>query len=213
MPIDNDGSVHVASGALEASDGGSSTGGTWTVASSSELGFTGGSFSLSGNTWSGAGTLAVAGATVTAASLDASEANVAVGSGPLTIPEGSTTTAASLSLTGGTLGVSGTLDVASSLTSSEDATVSGSGHLVVQSGASGSLGASGCSLLTLSGVTFLNEGTVTLGASGGVNGEASTCRKAHTSTRGYVQRGLLPGGLCPGQQQRSDPERRRPTRR
>ena len=198
VPFNNDGTVHVLSGVLKPSGGGSSTSGTLTAASGSELSFTGGSFSLGGNTWSGAGTIAVAGATVTATSLTATEADLAVSSGSLTIPEGSTTTAASLGLTGGTLSVSGTLDVASSLTSSGEATVSGAGHLVVKSGASGSLGEAGCSLLTLSGVTFVNEGTTTLGASGGVSGQLDMHEGARLENTGTFNADSYPAGCVPG---------------
>src|ERR1700689_2762942 len=136
----------------------------------------------------------------------ASHARVVQGEGTLEVSGGSleladesaTSTLGSLSLTGGTLSVSGTVDVASSLTSSEDATGSGSGHLVVKSGASGSLGASGCSLLTLSGVTFLNEGTVTLGASGGVSGQLDMQEGAHLENAGTFSADSYSAGCVPG---------------
>ena len=129
------------------------------------------------------------------------EGTLEISGGSLELAEESAvSTLGSLSLTGGTLSVSGTVDVTSSLTSSSDATVDGSGHLVVESGASGSLGEAGCSLLTLSGVTLVNEGTTTLGASGGVSGQARYAGRRAVGKHGYVQRGFLPGGLCAWEQ-------------
>ena len=161
--------------------------------------------------------VACIGSTTVQVGSGANHARVVQGEGALEISGGSleladesaTSTLGSLSLTGGTLSVLGTVDVVSSLTSSDDATVSGSGRLVVESGASGSLGESGCSLLTLSGVTFLNEGSVTLGASGGTSGQLDMQEGAHLENTGTFNADSYPAGCVPGEQQRSDPEQRR----
>ena len=171
VPFGNQGAVHVQTGAMQLSGGGSEEGGSWSTSSGTTLSWTGGSFSLTGDTWSGSGTIAVAGATVTATHLTASGATVVVSGGSLTVPEGSTTGVSALSLSGGTLAVAGELKVTGSFASSGTATVSGAGRLVVESGATGAIDSAACSLLTLSGVTLVNEGTLTLGASGGQSGQ------------------------------------------
>ncbi len=177
VPLDDEGAVHVASGELNPTGGGSSTGATWTTASGTEVTFTTGSYSLAHDTASGA--------------------KLALSGGTLTIATG-TTTVGSLGLTGGTLSVSGTLDVASSLVSSSDATVSGSGSVVIGSGASGSFGEAGCSLLTLSGVTLVNEGTTTLGASGGVSGQLDMQEGARLENTGTFNADSYSAGCVPG---------------
>ncbi len=177
VPFDNEGTVHVASGVLNPTGGGSSTEGTWTTASGTEVGFTTGSFSLTHD--------------------DASGAKLVLSGGTLSIATG-TTTVGSLSLTGGTLSVSGELDVSGSLASSGNATVSGAGSLVVQSGATGALGAAGCSLLTLSGATLLNKGTVTLGASGGVSGQLDMAEGSKLENAGTFNVDSYPAGCVPG---------------
>ncbi len=177
VPFDNEGTVHVASGVLNPTGGGSSTKGTWTTASGTEVGFTTGSFSLTHD--------------------DASGAKLALSGGTLSIATGPTTVG-SVSLSGGTLSLSGELDVSGSLTSSGNATVSGAGHLVVQSGATGTLGAGGCSLLTLSAVTLFNEGTVTLGESGGVSGQLDMVEGAKLENAGTFNADSYPSGCVPG---------------
>jgi hypothetical protein len=177
VPFDNEGTVHVASGVLNPTGGGSSTEGTWTTASGTEVGFTTGSFSLTHD--------------------DASGAKLVLSGGTLSIATG-TTTVDSLSLTGGTLSLSGELDASGSLASSGNATVSGAGRLVVQSGATGTLGASGCSLFTLSSATLLNEGTVTLGASGGVSGQLDMAEGARLENMGTFNVDSYPAGCVSG---------------
>ncbi len=198
VPFSNQAAVAVQSGTLQMSGGGSEESGAWSVDSGAALSWAGGTFSLTGDTWSGSGTIHVAGATVTAAHLDASGTAVAVGSGSLTIPSGSTTSISTLSLTGGTLAVAGEVKVASSFSSTSNATVSGAGRLVIESGATGTVDSSACSLLTLSGVTFVNEGTLTLGAGGGQAGQLDMEGGAQLQNAGTFNADSYANGCVPG---------------
>ncbi len=199
VPFSNTATVSVQSGTMQMSGGGSEESGAWSVDSGAALSWAGGTFSLTGDTWSGSGTIHVAGATVTATHLDASGTALAMGSGSLTIPSGSTTSISTLSLTGGTLAVTGEVKVASSFSSTSNATVSGPGRLVIESGATGTVDSSACSLLTLSGVTFVNEGTITLGVSGGQSGQldmegGAQLQNAGTFNADSYANGCVPGG-------------------
>jgi RHS repeat-associated protein len=198
VPFSNPGTVTVQTGTMQMAGGGSEEGGEWSTDSGTNLKWSGGTFSLTGDTWSGSGTIHVAGATVTATHLDASGTALAVGSGSLTIPSGSTTSISTLSLTGGTLAVAGEVKVASALSSSGNATVSGSGHLVVESGATGTVDSAACSLLTLGGVTFVNEGTVTLGVSGGQAGQLDMQEGAQLENAGTFNADSYAEGCVPG---------------
>src|SRR6185437_15446700 len=175
VTFNNQGTANAQSGTLQFIAGGSGTSGSWSAASGTVLAFAAGSFTLTGDTWSGSGSVAIAGGSVTASNLTATGANASLSGGTLTIPEGSTTTTAGLSLSGGTLSIAGQLTAASSFVVVGTPTVSGSGSLVVGSSvSSGTIGTSGgCSVhLALSGVTFLNQGTITFGGSPGVGAGA-----------------------------------------
>ncbi|HEV3046394.1 MAG TPA: hypothetical protein VGY13_03445, partial [Solirubrobacteraceae bacterium] len=71
VPLENQGTVGPLAGTLQLAGGGGegASGGAFAAASGTALEFTGGAFALSGAKWSGPGTIAVAGASVTAASL------------------------------------------------------------------------------------------------------------------------------------------------
>jgi Ig domain of plant-specific actin-binding protein/Bacterial Ig-like domain len=166
VPFANEGTVEAKTGTLQLSSGGSGKGGTWTAASAAALTFTGGSFSLSGDTWSGAGTISIAGAGVTGEGLKADDANVGLSSGALTIAGGTTSSVGGLALSGGTLSLAGELDISTGLSTSGGVTIEGPGKLVIGSGVNSSLG-SGCSYLALNGATLVNHGTLTWGSSGG----------------------------------------------
>ena len=85
------------------------------------------------------------------------------------------------SLTGGTLSASGELDVTSSFLLDGRPTIDGSGRLVLQSGGTGTFGTGECSLRpTVSGATLVNEGTITMGASGGTNDGAVNMEQGAT---------------------------------
>ncbi len=158
VPFVNEGAVRAQDGWVGFDDGGSGSAGTWGAASGAALRFEGGSFSLDGDTLSGPGEVNFASASVTASGVDTTGGpDVTVSGGTLTIPEGST-----MSDTSGTFTMTGT------------PTITGSGKLVVGPSVSGSIGtSSSCSAHpTLNGVTFVNEGSLTFGASGGVNAGA-----------------------------------------
>ncbi len=153
VPFYNEeGTVHVASGSFTPTAGGSSTGGTWATAGGTAVHFVTGSYSLTNS--------------------DATGAHMALAGGTLSVPA-ETTKIGSLSVSSGTLSVGGELDVTGSLTGSGAAhpTLGGSGRLVVESGATGSLNSAACGSgsgdMYLSGIDLVNEGTLTLGSSGG----------------------------------------------
>ena len=174
VTFNNQGTVKVTSGTLQFIGGGSGNSGTWSASSGAALVFGANAYTLNADTWTGAGSVTIAGATVTATKLQASGANVALSSGTLSIPEGSSTTVAVMVLAGGTLGLSGELVVSSTATvTGNPVTVSGTGKLLLQSGATATIATSNCSAhLVLSDVTFVNQGTVTFGGSAGVGAGA-----------------------------------------
>jgi hypothetical protein len=82
--------------------------------------------------------------------------------GSLTIPEDDVLEAlAPMSISGGTVNVGGRLNVQSFLETSGEATVTGPGPFVVARDATGTIGATPCSILTLDGASVTNEGTLT----------------------------------------------------
>jgi RHS repeat-associated protein len=167
----NNGTVDTQSGTVYISGGGSSTKGIWSAGSGTTVGFANSSYSQSEGEWSGAGTFSIESGTVTGVGLRAGAGTtVSISdSGTLTIAEGHPSAIPLLTLTGGTLRVEGELDVSSSLSIENSPVINGSGKLVVQSGATGTIGNGGTCTVhpTLEGATFVNEGTVTFGASGG----------------------------------------------
>jgi hypothetical protein len=171
----NNGTVEGHTGTLALAGGGSGSG-TYTAPSGGAVSFQAGAFSLSGATFSGTGAIIVNGATVTATSLKSSTATVFVFSGSLTIPSGTTATVQGLYVPGGTVSIAGALDVTTILRTNGSATVNGSGQLVLEPGASGVLDFESCNLLTLDEVTLRNEGTLTVGASGGAGNGAIAMR-------------------------------------
>ncbi len=179
VPFNNQGTAEVSSGLVRFVGGGSGSSGTWSAASESTLAFAGGSLSVSGSTWSGAGTISVEGMSLNTAGLEAGDANVNVGSGSLSVPEGSTISMASLVLDSSSMSVTGELVVSGSFAAEGETAISGSGRVTLASGASGTLGSgSECSVhLALSGVTFVNDGTLTFGGSGGVGAGAIAMRE------------------------------------
>ena len=109
VALTNTGAVSVQTGTLEFDGGGTSTAGTFTVASGATLDFDAGTFTLSGDAFSGAGVVEVSGGTtnITGATI---ASGLAVTGGTLSIAA-SSGTAASLTQTGGTISGAGTLTV------------------------------------------------------------------------------------------------------
>ncbi len=166
--FNNSGTLDDEQGTINLSAGGSGTHATWSAASAATLAFTGGSFALDEDIWSGEGTIAVNGAAVSATALKGAHASASVSSGTLTIEEGPTATVSKLTLVGGTLSLGGELDVSSSLAGGGQPVISGSGRLVLESGASGTLDGGNCNTYPeLNGATFVNDGTLTFGHAGG----------------------------------------------
>ena len=145
----NSGTVTVQSGTLTPTDG--ISGGTWTT--------------------TGGGVISPSGNSVAISNVDASGAAFAVSNGTLSVPSGTTSTIGTLSLSGGSLSIAGGLDVSGSLSGSYDPTISGSGTLVIKPGATGAVNSAACGSgggdFSLSGVDFVNEGSLVVGAEGG----------------------------------------------
>ncbi len=196
IPFNSKGTVDVQSGTMQLSDGGSGSGDTWSVASGSSLGFMGGSFSLPESTWIGSGTVSIAGATVTAVALQA--VDVSLSSGSLVLPKGSMSSVSNLDLGDGTLSVSETLDVDSSLSTSGYSTINGSGSVVIEPGASGTIDNSACLFVTITGTTLVNDGTMTMGASGGLSGEIVMEDGAKIENTGTFNADAYASGCVPG---------------
>ncbi len=166
VPFSSQGTVKALSGTLGLTAGGGGTQGSWAASANSTLAFTGGTFVLTEGTFSGTGTVAVAGGTVTATGVSAAAgANTTVSAGSLSIPAGSSTAVSALTLTGGTVDVGGELEATSAFAASGQPTVSGAGKLLVGPGATGTVGnGASCSVhLSLSEATFENQGTLTFG--------------------------------------------------
>src|SRR6185437_4008560 len=128
------------------------------------------------------------------------EGTLTVSGGTLELANGlETSNVSTLTLSGGTLSLAQQLDVNSSLSSNGSATVSGAGRLVVKTGASGAIDAASCSLLTLAGgVTLVNNGTVTVGLSGGSSGQLDMQEGAQLQNTGTFNADSYAAGCVPG---------------
>jgi RHS repeat-associated protein len=162
VPFENTGTVNVQSGQLSPTGGGSSTGGTWTTATSASAGFSTGSFTSTNDNASGAhfavsgGTLTVSGGSFALSTLSLSGGTVAMPSGTMAL--------STLSLGGGTLEAGAAVNVSKTLTATGDATIAGGGTVTLASTGTGTLEytGSGCTELTVagSGSTLVNDGTL-----------------------------------------------------
>ena len=175
--FDNTGTVDVSSGTFTPAGGGSSSGGSWVTGSGAAVALTAGSYSLTG--------------------ANAMAATVRLLSGTLTAT-GTSSTVGSLVLSGGTLSVVGELGVSGSLASGVEANVSGGGRLVVESGATGTVDVPGCSLLSLTGVTLVNEGTMTMGSAGGSAGQIDMSEGAQLQNAGTFDAYAHSANCVPG---------------
>ncbi len=152
VPLTNQGNINAQTGTLQLNDGGSATStADFSAATGATLAFTSGSYTLTGANWTGAGTIAVQGANVSAAEVQSTSAVVNVSGGSLSIPAGSTS-----AINSGSLAIGG-----------QSTTIEGSGRLVVGPSATGTISASRCSRAFLNGVTLVNQGTITSGTPSG----------------------------------------------
>ncbi len=166
--FNNSGTLEDEQGTINLSAGGSGTHATWSAASEATLVFAGGTYALSGDSFTGEGTVGVGGATVTAKALRASAASTLISGGTLAINEGPVVPVSHLTLAGGTLSLGHELDVSSTLSASGAPVVAGTGKLVLEPGATGTLDGGNCNtFLELNGATFVNDGTATFGHTGG----------------------------------------------
>jgi RHS repeat-associated protein len=193
----NDGTVNVQQGVLPLLNGGSSSKGVWTAASGTKVVF-GGSFSQSEGEWSGAGGFEVFGS-VTASHLNVTHADVTVGSqeGDLVVPAGTTLSLPSL-VEDGKLAVAGEVDVSTSLTLLGK--IQGAGTLVLESGGSAAMAPTGaCLIMVIDEATFVNDGTVTFGPSGGASdGDIAMENGAQFDNAGTVNLNSNVGESCVG---------------
>jgi RHS repeat-associated protein len=171
VPFESSGTAEAQKGRLAFADGGSSTStGKWVAGEGTSIALTGGSFTLSGSSWSGA--IDLTGASITAEGLrDSSTVPVSIQAGSLSVAGATASTISNVSLTGGTLGGTGTLKVSSSLEwTGEGGAMSGSGSTVLESGSTAKIEVitparlqqrslvNGGTLTWTSGAIFLEEG-------------------------------------------------------
>ena len=183
LAIDNEGAVKVTSGQLEFQRGGSSgqhTEGSWSTTGAGTqivLNSGGNTFAL-GSTVSISGSMEIQDGTVTAGAIEGSGANVTVtgrgnsGTGILEVDGSVPSTLRDLTLTdeedrgGGIVTGSSDVDITGSLNAGGYATMEGSGETVLEPGATGSIESS----FYLQGHTLENDGTLTLGEGGNIQG-------------------------------------------
>jgi RHS repeat-associated protein len=171
VPFESSGTAEAQKGQLAFTDGGSSTStGKWGASEGASIKLAGGSFTLTGSSWSGA--IDLSGASITAEGLhDSSSVPVSIQAGSLSIVGATASTISDLSLTGGTLSGAGTLKVNGSLEwTGEGGVMSGSGSTILEPGATGKIEVitpavlqqrslvNGGTLTWASGAIFLEEG-------------------------------------------------------
>jgi RHS repeat-associated protein len=172
VDYNNNATTSVQSGTLKFSgEKGSATDSTWSAATGATVALASGAYELAGEVHTPSGALGIVSGSVTAASASGG-ASVSISAGTLSVPSG-VSSLGTLAVSGGStkVNVGGELDVTSSLAVKETPTIEGAGRLVVKPGASGTFGGGAeCALRpTLRGITLLNEGTITMGASGGTH--------------------------------------------
>ncbi len=154
--IENTGHIeaYASSGTLKLTDGGSSTGGTW-----SWVTLTSGSFSLTKDTVTTQ--IEIRGATVTAQELTGSEGELYVRAGSISVPTGKSDSIGTLFLETATLAGGGTFEITKELIWRGAGIMSGSGKTVLLPGASAQLGGGEASPEVQAERQFVNEGTMT----------------------------------------------------
>ena len=140
VAFESSGTAEAQKGQLAFAEGGSSTStAQWVAGEGASLALAGGSFALSGSSWSGA--IDLTGASVSAEGVrDSSTVPASLQGGTLSVAGATASTVRDLSMTGGTLGGAGTLKVSGSLEwTGEGGAMSGSGSTVLESGATGKI--------------------------------------------------------------------------
>ncbi len=161
-PFENHGVVDVEAGSLELTKSSSSnSASSWIATEGKSIRLTGGSFSQTGGSLSGA--VAISGsAAVTLDGVISEGAQVSLLSGTLTVGAG-LMTVESLTQGEGTLTGAGTLYISRSFSWTEESTMSGSGSTVLDAGASGTIDpTTGFGWARLSERSLVNEGTLAL---------------------------------------------------
>ena len=165
----NEGELKVKQGELIILNGATGVGGIWAVESGATLA-TDSAISLTGDTWMGTGRFVITGNKVTATLLNGKLATVEVNSrAELAVPS-AISAIGNLVLPGGTVTVNPTslLNVTSSLSATNGATMTGTGEITLARGATGKVGqGSDCVAVTFKEGSFVNNGTITFGESGG----------------------------------------------
>jgi RHS repeat-associated protein len=173
----NSATTEARSGQLAFVEEGTSSGGSFTATEGASIAFSGGPFSQSGGSWSGA--IDVVGVTLTAEGVAGTNAQVTVSSGG-TLSFGGTTTVKGLALTAGNLTGSGSLSVSNSFSWSGESKMSGSGRTVIEKGVTGLIEGPGASRLFISERRLSNEGV--LDFSSGVILESNGARIENSGT-------------------------------
>ena len=180
VALTNTGAVSVQTGTLQLDGGGTSTGGTFTVASGATLDFDAGTFTLSGGSIGGAGAVAVTGGTLAigASFTDSANLNLSTtGAGALALGGNTLTLAGASNALTGTINGAGTLKVTGAATLT-NLTAGAAGSLVTIDDA-GSVTLAGTETLTGAlqidaGATATISGTLSSGAAVNFNGASAT---------------------------------------
>jgi RHS repeat-associated protein len=162
VPFENKGLVNAqSSGTLSFPSGGSSTSASeWKAAEGSSVRFSGGSFSLSGGTWSGLIVITNSGTAVSVEGVKGSAAQVEIGSSASLNVAGSMTVSKLTMGNSGTLTGAGSMNVSGALNWAKTSTMSGSGSTVILPGAAASMTLT--TTATLKQRTLVNEGSFTM---------------------------------------------------
>ena len=194
--VENSATVEGLKGQLAFTEGGSSTSaGKWVGGEGASVALAGGSFTLSGSSWSGS--VDLTGASVTVEGLrDTSGQAATLQTGTLTIAGATATSINHLLLTGGTLNGAGTLNISGQLEWAGEGGVkmSGSGSTVLESGASGKIEVE--LPAEIKARSLVNHGTLTWASGALVLAEGAQVSNSGTFYANDNGKSSSCGGLC-----------------
>jgi RHS repeat-associated protein len=195
--FESSGTVEGQKGQLAFTAGGSSTSaGKWVGGEGASVALSGGSFTFTESSWSGA--IDLTGASVTAEGLRDSTGKVSLQAGTLSVAGSSASTINDLSLTDATLNGAGMLKVTGLLEwTGEGGVMSGSGSTVLEAGASGKI-----EVITPAEVkarSLVNHGTLTWGSGALILAEGAQLSNSSTFYANDNGTSSSCGGLCRGE--------------
>ena len=199
FPIENEGTITSTSNRLALAGGGtpdSHTPGRWTTSGTeATVQFYSGIFSLGPHPTFAGSIVVDTGATVNAEEIESDGGYIELDSGTLEVGGVSSSTIADLYVLSGTLTGSAEVDVANSFRGGEAGKIQGTGTTVIEPGASGIVDEENGSQLFLEGSKLVNDGSLTVGLTGGIIGSkgAMLTNAGILTLNGEVQNGLYHG--------------------